>query len=95
MNLFATLILYTVSTSSKGSHVKYHIHAVLIQDIKELLSQTNVSFYHTLRERNQCANFFAKHGASSDADFLTYTSPPEGVHDILRNDTIRTFFFGE
>jgi ribonuclease HI len=36
----------------KGSQVRYHIHAVLIQDIKELLSQTNVSLYHTLREVN-------------------------------------------
>jgi hypothetical protein len=34
----------------KGLQVRYHIHVVLIQDIKELLSQTNVSLYHTLRE---------------------------------------------
>ncbi|MCI24164.1 replication protein A1-like protein, partial [Trifolium medium] len=72
----------------KDLHVKYHIHVVLIQDIKELLSQTNVSFYHTLREENQCADFFAKLGVSSVADFLTDASPPEGVHDLLRNDTI-------
>jgi hypothetical protein len=67
----------------------------LIQDIKELLSQTNVSLYHTLREGNQCADFFAKLGAFSDASFLTPVSPPKGVRDLLKNDAIRTFFLRE
>jgi hypothetical protein len=65
---------------------------VLIQDIKELLSQANVSLHHTLREGNQCADFFAKLGATSDVDFLTHASPPEGVRDLLRNDAMGTFF---
>jgi hypothetical protein len=95
MNLVSSLILYTVSTSSKGSHVKYHIHAVLIQDIKELLSQTNVSFYHTLREGNQCAHFFAKLEASSDAGLLTHVSLLEDVHDFIKNNAMRTIFFRE
>jgi hypothetical protein len=60
----------------KGPQVKFHIHAVLIQDIKELLSQINVSLHHTLREGNQCADFFAKLGVSSDADFFIHVSPP-------------------
>jgi ribonuclease HI len=72
----------------KGPQVRYHIHAVLIQDINELLSQPNVSLYHTLRERNQGADFFAKFGASSDADILTHASPPEGIRDLLKNDAI-------
>jgi hypothetical protein len=59
----------------KGPQIKFHIYAVLIQDIKELFSQTNVYLYHTLREGNQCADFFAKLGASLDGDFLTHTSP--------------------
>ncbi|KAK2392428.1 hypothetical protein QL285_065789 [Trifolium repens] len=79
----------------KGPQVKFHVNAVLIQDIKELLSQTNVSLHHTLREGNQCADLFAKLGASSDADFLTHASPPEGVRDLLRNDAMRTFFLRE
>jgi ribonuclease HI len=79
----------------KGPQVRYHIHAVLIQDINELLSQTNVSLYHTLREGNQCANFFAKLGASSDADFLIHVSPPEGVRNLLKNDAMGTFFLRE
>jgi hypothetical protein len=41
----------------KGPQVRYHINGVLIQYIKELLSQTNVSFYHTFREENQCTDF--------------------------------------
>ncbi|GAU25827.1 hypothetical protein TSUD_30910 [Trifolium subterraneum] len=77
----------------KGPHVKYRIHAVLIQDMKELLSQTNVSLHHTLREENQCADFFAKLGASSNADFLIHAFPPKCVRDLLKNDTMGTFFF--
>jgi hypothetical protein len=44
---------------------------------------------------NQCANFFSKLGALSDADLLTYASPPEDVHDLLRNDAMGTFFLRE
>ncbi|GAU33875.1 hypothetical protein TSUD_66620 [Trifolium subterraneum] len=58
----------------------------------ELLSQINVSLYHTLSERNQCADFFAKLGASLDADLLTHASSPERVRDLLRNDAMTTFF---
>jgi ribonuclease HI len=76
----------------KGPQVKFHIHGVLIQEIKELLSQTNISLHHTLREGNQCADFVAKLGASSDVYFLTHASPPEGLCDLLRNDAMRTFF---
>ncbi|KAK2397773.1 hypothetical protein QL285_059315 [Trifolium repens] len=76
----------------KGLQVRYHIHAVLIQDIKELLSQANVSLHHMLRDENQCAHFFAKLGASSDVDFLTHVSPLEDICDLLRNDAIGTFF---
>jgi hypothetical protein len=79
----------------KGPTVKFHIYVVLIQDINEMLSQTNVSLHHTLREGNQCADFFAKLGASSDADFLIHTSPPEAVRDLLRNDAMGTFFLRE
>jgi ribonuclease HI len=93
------LVCYSVSLHCvnfiKGPQVRYHINVVLIQDINELLSQTNVYFYHTLRERNQCADFFAKFGASLDASFLTHVSPPEGVRDLLMNDAMGTFFLRE
>jgi hypothetical protein len=59
----------------KSPQVKYYIHAVLVQYIKEMLSQTNVYLYHTLRDENQCAYFFTKLGASPYTDFLTHASP--------------------
>ncbi|PNY16740.1 S-like ribonuclease [Trifolium pratense] len=37
-------------------------------------------------------DFFAKLGASSDADLLTLASPSEGVRDLLKNDAMETFF---
>ncbi|MCI59492.1 hypothetical protein A2U01_0080747, partial [Trifolium medium] len=39
--------------------------------------------------------FFAKLGASSDADFSTHASALEGVHDLLRNEAMGTFFLRE
>ncbi|PNX60489.1 S-like ribonuclease, partial [Trifolium pratense] len=79
----------------KGPQIKYHIHAVLIQDIKELLCQTNVYLHHTLKEMNQCADFLAKLGASSDVDYLTHAYFQEGVREPLMNDAIGTFFLRE
>jgi diadenosine tetraphosphate (Ap4A) HIT family hydrolase len=76
----------------KDPQVKFHIYVVLIKDINELLSQTYVSLHDTLREGNQCADFFAKLRASSDVDFLTFASSPEGVRNLLRNDATRTLF---
>lgn len=32
----------------------------------DLIQQSNVTIYLTLREENKCANFMAKFGASSD-----------------------------
>jgi hypothetical protein len=76
----------------KGPQVRYHIHIVLIQSIMLLFSQTNVSLYHTLRQKNQYSDFFAKLGASSDAGFLTHVSHSGGVHDPLKNDAIKGNF---
>jgi len=44
----------------KGPNLSFHVYAVLIQNVKDLLEQNNVNFYHTLREGNQCADFMAK-----------------------------------
>ncbi|GAU41508.1 hypothetical protein TSUD_302460 [Trifolium subterraneum] len=76
----------------KGPIVKYHVYAVLIQDIKELISQSNVTLCHTFREGNQCADFLAKLGASSDADLIIHASPPDGIFDLLKSDSFGTFF---
>jgi hypothetical protein len=37
----------------------------------------------TQLEKNQCVDFFAKSGVSSDAGFLTHISSSEGVRDLL------------
>jgi hypothetical protein len=52
------LLLYSLQCVNliKDPQIKYHIYVVLIQ---EILSQTNVSFYHTFREENQYADLFA------------------------------------
>jgi ribonuclease HI len=44
----------------------YHAYAVLIQDIKDLISSRNFTIHHCLREGNQCADFMAKLGATSN-----------------------------
>lgn len=62
------LVCYSDSLLSinliSGNSSRYHVHAVLIQDIKDKLSQMNVSLRHTLREGNHCADYFAKLGES-------------------------------
>ena len=55
----------------KDPVVKYHVYVVLIQDIKKLITQSNVIPCHTLREGNHYADFLAKLRASSDAELLT------------------------
>lgn len=77
---FLSINLITSNTS------KFLVHAVLIQEIKDLFSQANYSFHHTLREGNQCAYYFAKLGASSDVGLLLHPSPPDDLLPFLRND---------
>lgn len=71
---------------------RFHIYAVLIQNIKDLLVARNISLHHTLREGNQCANYFAKLGDNSDAHFVVHQSPPADLLPLLRADAIGTFF---
>jgi len=54
---------------------RYHIYVVLIQDIKQMLQQTNVMVSHTLREGNHCADYMAKLGASFDVELLRHDLP--------------------
>jgi ribonuclease HI len=68
---FDTLVCYSDSfyciNLINGLNMRFQVHVVLIQDInKELLSHTNYTICHTLKEKNQCTNFLAKLGASSD-----------------------------
>jgi len=52
-----------------GVTSQFHIYVVLIQDIKDLLTTRSFSIQHTLREGNQCADFMAKLGVSTNAEF--------------------------
>jgi ribonuclease HI len=76
----------------QGPSMKFHIYAVLIQEIKELLEQMNVTVCLTLREGNQCADFMAKLGASSNIEFLLHASPPDYLLHLLKFDAAGTFF---
>jgi ribonuclease HI len=71
---------------------KFHIYAVLIQDIKDLVANHIFSPLHTLREGNQCADFLAKKGATSDAALVIHSSPPVDLLAQLRIDALGTFF---
>jgi hypothetical protein len=72
--------------------MNYHVYAVLIRDIKELLSQSNNTICHTPREENNYANFLVKFGVSSNSEFMIHASFPKGLFNILRSNTTETFF---
>jgi len=76
----------------KDPSLKYHFYAVLIQDIKYLIEQGNVSIIHTLHEWNQCANFMVKLDVSSNFEFFRQYSPPIDLLSLLRSDAARTFY---
>jgi len=65
---FVELVCYSdslVCINLINNHLeKYHVYVILIQYIKELLHQSNVTVCHTLIEGNQCANFWAQLKAS-------------------------------
>jgi hypothetical protein len=52
----------------KDSNIRYHDYVVLIQGIKELFSQSNITLCHTLREGNNYADFLANLKVSLDSD---------------------------
>ena len=96
---FVELVCYSDSLVCinliNGHLEKYHVYVVLIQDIKELLQQRNVTVCHTLREGNQCVDLLAKLRASSDVDLLIHASPPDGLLNLIRSDANGTFFLRE
>jgi hypothetical protein len=67
------------------------MNVVLIHDIKDLLANYNYSLHHTLREGNQCVDFLAKVGATSDAALVSYSSPPIDLLLQLKIDVSGTF----
>jgi len=83
-----TLIIY-------GPIERYHIYVVIIQDIKQMLQQINVTVSHTLREGNQYADDMTKLEASSDVEFLLHDFLPVGLDDLLRSNAVDTLFIRE
>jgi len=59
-----------------GHASQFHAYAVLIQDIKDILSSRNFTIHHCLREGNQCADYMANLGANSNDDLSIHASPP-------------------
>lgn len=76
----------------KNDTPRFHIYVVLIQNIKDLLVDRNISLHHTLREGNQCLDYFAKLGASSDSHMLVHHSPLADLIPLLRADAIGACF---
>jgi len=72
--------------------LKFHVYAVLIQDIKELMEQINTTISHTLRKGNHCANFIVKLDASSNINLICDNSPPSELLPLLQNDASDTFY---
>ena len=70
----------------------FHVYAVLIQNAKDLIEQSNIIVCHPLREGNQCANFLAKLEASLDNDQVNHAFLPNGLLYPLEMDATRTFF---
>jgi len=68
--------------------MRYHVYAVLIQDVKDLVEHGNVTVCHTLKEDNHCADFMAKLGASSDTKLLYHASPPKDILYLLRMNAV-------
>jgi ribonuclease HI len=76
----------------KGPNMMFDVYDVLIQDIKDLIQQSNVTICHTLREENQCVELMAKLGVSSDIELLLCDSPPTYLLSLLKIDVADTLF---
>jgi len=93
---FKEIVCYSDSLLSikllteRASH--YHAYVVLIQDIKDLISSRNFTIHHCLREGNQCTDFMAKLGATSNEEFSVHNSPPSDLLPLIRSDAMRTAF---
>jgi ribonuclease HI len=90
------LICYTDSLLSvkllSNSTSRFHAYAVLIQDIQDLLASKNFTIHHCFREGNQCADYMAKLGATSNEEFVKHSSPPHDLLPLIRLDAMETVF---
>jgi ribonuclease HI len=65
----------------------------IVDSIRELLSRDwFVSFEHTYREGNQCADYMAKLGANGMNCMKRYSEPPIFLDSLLMSDASRTLY---
>jgi len=70
----------------------FHPHANLLSFIRKLSSlPLTVSFNHTLREGNECADWLAKFGAMNVDSLKIWMSPPPQLNISLFADASRIF----
>jgi len=77
----------------------FNLNIILVLKWSFLFAYSNsipyVMVNHTLRKENQCADFFAKLGASYDVDFLRHESSPVNLKNLLESDVTGIFFLRE
>lgn len=68
---------------------RFHPHAAILDTIRLVISRDwQVSFIHTLREANSCADWLAKTGGSSDDTLVTWQSCTTQLSSILLADVM-------
>ena len=72
--------------------MSFNVYVVLIQDVKDLIEQKNVSIFHSLRERNQRANFMVKFRVSSDVEMLYRVPPLDDLLSLIGWRQLKLFF---
>lgn len=73
---------------------KGHQLTALIEDVKALIQELNLSVHHSLREGNQCADFLAKLGASQELPFVYLVEPIPYLTPFLKSDEAGVSFIG-
>jgi len=72
---------------SKEHQHDFHPYGTLLSLIRKLISLPwSVTFNHTLREGNECADWLTKFGANSADTLKMWTSPPPQLNLILLAD---------
>jgi len=66
-----------------GPSMIFVCYTVLIQDIKKMIQQGNITVNHTLREENQCADVIAKFGASFNVELIRHDFPSMNLLHFL------------
>lgn len=72
-----------------GQVTLFHPFAPLVNFIRSFQTQNwTIIFQHTLCERNDCADWLAKHGANSDQVFSNWQLCPPQLTSVLLDDTL-------